>query len=47
MNEAVASCAEGIKYDSGKNRLDLVPVYPLWELGKVYTFGANKYAEDN
>lgn len=38
---------EGVKFDNGKNQLDLVPVYPLWVLGTIYTFGANKYAADN
>jgi Domain of unknown function (DUF5664) len=38
---------KGVKFDSGKNRLDLIPMYPLWELGRIYTFGATKYADDN
>jgi hypothetical protein len=36
-----------VKYDNGKNRLDLIPVFPMWEIGRVYTFGATKYADDN
>jgi len=38
---------EGAKDDGGKNRLDLIPAYPLWELGRVYTFGAGKYEDNN
>jgi len=41
------SSSGGCKYDGGKNRLDLLPVYPLWEIARVYTFGANKYADEN
>ena len=37
----------GIKYDTEKNGLDMLPVYPLWAIGQVYTFGATKYAKDN
>jgi hypothetical protein len=28
-------------------RLDLIPAEFLWELGEVYTFGAQKYADNN
>ena len=35
------------KYDFGKNRLELIPVYSLLELGKVYTYGAKKYGDCN
>jgi len=38
---------EGIKYDAGKNRYDLIPAYPLEELAKVYTIGAGKYGDRN
>ena len=37
----------GIKYDTEKNGLDMLPIYPLWAIGQVYTFGATKYAKDN
>ena len=36
-----------IKDDDGKVRLDLLPVAPLWEVARVYTYGASKYAPDN
>ena len=38
---------EGRKDDSGKLRLDLIPVRPLFELARVYTIGAKKYADRN
>jgi hypothetical protein len=38
---------EGVKYDEGKLRWDLVPYDSLEEVVKVYTFGANKYADEN
>ncbi len=37
----------GIKFDEEKIRLDLIPVAPLLELGKVLTFGALKYSPNN
>lgn len=33
-----------LKYDAGKVRLDLLPPKAILELGKVLTFGANKYS---
>jgi hypothetical protein len=37
----------GLRYDTGKNRLDLIPPEWEWELGRVLTAGANKYADRN
>lgn len=37
----------GRKFDDGKCRLDLIPFDCLWELAKVYSFGAQKYADHN
>lgn len=37
----------GRKDDSGKNRLDLLPPHALCEIGKVLTFGAARYGDDN
>ena len=37
----------GLKYDSDKVRLDLVPPSLMWAVGKVLTFGANKYGDRN
>ena len=36
-----------VKHDDGKVRLDLLPVAPLWDVARVYTYGASKYAPDN
>jgi hypothetical protein len=38
---------EGRKDDTGKLRFDLIPVYPLQEIARVYTIGAAKYADRN
>lgn len=37
----------GAKYDGGKLRYDLIPARPLEELARVYTIGAQKYADRN
>lgn len=37
----------GIKYDGGKNRLELLPTELIEEVGKVLTFGAQKYEAEN
>lgn len=38
---------QGVKFDAAKPRLDLIPTGPLMELGKLYAFGAEKYAPHN
>ena len=38
---------EGKKLDSGKRRMDLLPVGPLWAVADVLTFGAAKYDPQN
>jgi len=38
---------QGIKYDSGKPRFDLIPADALEEVAKVYSVGANKYGDRN
>ena len=38
---------EGVKYDTEKIRLDLLPVKPLKEIAKVLTSGAKKYDDRN
>jgi hypothetical protein len=35
------------RYDKGKNRLGLMSIPALWEIGQVYTMGAAKYADRN
>lgn len=37
----------GLRYDAGKNRLDLLSIPALWEIGRVYTEGAKKYEDRN
>ena len=37
----------GLRFDAGKPRVDLLPPDALLELGKVYEYGAKKYAERN
>ena len=37
----------GKKFDADKNRLDLIPMQVMEEIGKVLTIGAQKYGKDN
>ena len=37
---------KGIKLDTGKNRLDLIPPEAIEAIGRVLTFGAEKYTPD-
>lgn len=39
--------SQGVKYDNGKLRFDLIPADVEELLAAVYTFGARKYADDN
>jgi hypothetical protein len=45
--EADKRAAPGYKEDKGKMRYDLLPPYALNELAKVYTYGADKYTDNN
>jgi hypothetical protein len=36
-----------VKYDQEKVKLSLIPTKPLLELGRLMTFGANKYSAHN
>lgn len=38
---------EGVKFDAGKARYDLIPGDSLHELAKLYTMGAKKYGDRN
>ena len=38
---------QGIKHDSGKLRMSLLPIEPLTEVLTILEFGAVKYAPDN
>jgi hypothetical protein len=37
----------GLRYDDGKNKLDLIPPEWIWGLGQVLTQGSEKYLERN
>lgn len=37
----------GLRYDTGKNRLDLIPAEWEWELGQAFTYGTTKYPDRN
>lgn len=39
--------SQGLRYDAGKNRLDLIPPEWTWELGRVCTSGTKKYEARN
>ena len=43
----VSKATEGVKFDTGKPRYDLIPPEALEEWAKVLTFGAQKYADRN
>lgn len=45
--EQIKNNDSGIKFDQGKTRYDLIPGYPLDELAKVYTYGTQKYDDNN
>jgi hypothetical protein len=36
-----------LKYDEGKPRWDLLPVYPLEQVARVLTYGVKKYDAEN
>jgi len=38
---------EGVKYDLNKPRMELLPMNALYEVSKVLTHGAKKYAPNN
>ena len=38
---------EGVKYDSNKIQMELLPLRELREVAKVLTYGAKKYAPEN
>lgn len=38
---------EGLKFDQGKPRMELLPMAALQEVAKVLTFGAKKYDDNN
>ena len=38
---------EGVKFDQGKDRWDLMPWQELGDVAKVFTYGAAKYGDRN
>lgn len=46
-SERQAELDQGLRYNGGKNRLDLIPCSLIDGVGRVLTFGAQKYAPDN
>ena len=47
MKKKKLNTTKGVKFDGGKPKYDLIPVYPLKVLAQVYTLGAEKYSEHN
>lgn len=47
MNSLGTPPTTGVKYDSEKPRMHLLPPKAITEVAKVLTFGAQKYDEDN
>lgn len=43
----MADLSEGIKYDAGKPRMDLLPPELLFAVSNILEFGARKYAARN
>lgn len=39
--------SEGLKFDAGKTRVELISPVAMEELGKVLAYGAQKYADHN
>jgi 5'(3')-deoxyribonucleotidase len=47
MNQSTIQKGDALRYDKGKTQLDLIPPFVIEQLGKVLTFGAEKYDKDN
>lgn len=45
--KVVAINTGGTKHDTGKNRLELIPVEAIEQIGLAFTFGAKKYDDNN
>ena len=46
-SQPVVADGAGLRYQEGKNRLDLIPPEWEWALGEILTAGATKYAARN
>jgi hypothetical protein len=47
MIEEITKISEGLKYDSDKLRMDLIPPEVIEQLATVLTYGAKKYSDRN
>lgn len=47
IRDAVAHLSSGTKLDTGKLRHDLLPPDAMGEVARIFTFGAEKYADRN
>ena len=47
IRNAIAKQLDGVKYDNGKPRWDLLPIAEIEDRVKILTFGAEKYAPNN
>lgn len=47
MDTQKVELKEGVKFDNGKARLDLIPSEVIFALADILTFGAIKYADRN
>jgi hypothetical protein len=47
MSSKTETPTKGLRFDEGKNRLDLIPSEWILGLGRVLTMGANKYEPRN
>ena len=45
--KTISKSGEGIKHDSDKLRMDLLPPEAIFAIAEVLTYGANKYKERN
>ena len=47
METPNSEAESGLRFDEGKPRFDLIPTYPMFQLARLFTFGAHKYADRN
>ena len=47
IKEELANSKEGVRYNEGKNRMDLLEPWAIEKLAEVFTIGAIKYAPNN
>jgi hypothetical protein len=47
VNATLTTLDKGSKFDSGKPMMSLLPPHAMLAVGRVLTFGAQKYSKDN